>query len=75
MNFIFFADFLKWLGFGPEEANIPSDFELPVSSLAMYGGHASLHIRYDNRIPELYYNGKGEAPGNNIAFVQGKILS
>jgi len=59
-----------WLGFGPEQASIPADFEIPVSSFAMYGGHASIHLRYDASSPSLLYNGKGDAPGNNIAYLQ-----
>jgi hypothetical protein len=35
-----------WLGYGPEELSIPTNFILPVSSFAHYGGHSSLHIRY-----------------------------
>eukprot|EP00560_Eucampia_antarctica_P007517 CAMPEP_0197827518 /NCGR_PEP_ID=MMETSP1437-20131217/4264_1 /TAXON_ID=49252 ORGANISM="Eucampia antarctica, Strain CCMP1452" /NCGR_SAMPLE_ID=MMETSP1437 /ASSEMBLY_ACC=CAM_ASM_001096 /LENGTH=334 /DNA_ID=CAMNT_0043428373 /DNA_START=140 /DNA_END=1144 /DNA_ORIENTATION=+ len=59
-----------WLGFGPEQLSIPSDFEIPVSPFAAYGGHASIHIRYDSQAVDVYYN-KGElAPGDNIAFVQ-----
>lgn len=59
-----------WLGFGPEEMKIPKDFTPGVSSFNMYGGHASLHIRYDSKVTEPFYNGKGEAPGNNIAYFQ-----
>lgn len=62
----------QWLGYGFEQASIPDDFEMPVSSFARYGGHASIHLRYDARSTELYYNGKGDAPGNNIAYLQGK---
>jgi len=36
----------SWLGYGPEELSIPTNFILPVSSFAYYGGHSSLHIRY-----------------------------
>jgi hypothetical protein len=35
-----------WLGYGPEELSIPTNFILPISSFATYGGHSSLHIRY-----------------------------
>ncbi|KAL7537112.1 hypothetical protein ACHAWF_005666 [Thalassiosira exigua] len=65
-----------WLGFGPETLSIPSDFELPVSSLARYGGHASLHLRYDpSGTTALYKRSSGEfntepAPGDNIAYLQ-----
>jgi len=65
----------KWLGFGPEQASIPADFEIPVSSFAMYGGHASIHLRYDASSPSLLYNGKGDAPGNNIAYLQGENIN
>lgn len=59
-----------WLGYGPEELSIPNNFVPGPSSFALYGGHASLHLRYDAKAPELFYNGKGIAPGNNIAFLQ-----
>mmetsp|Transcript_20014 Transcript_20014/g.22676 ORF Transcript_20014/g.22676 Transcript_20014/m.22676 type:complete len:430 (-) Transcript_20014:3-1292(-) len=61
-----------WMGFGPEEMNIPSNFELPVSSFAQYGGHASIHIRYDSQATSLYYKaGDDETPpGDNIAYIQ-----
>ena len=38
-----------WLGFGPETLSIPSTFTLPVSSFSQYGGHASIHVRYDQQ--------------------------
>ncbi|KAL3816119.1 hypothetical protein ACHAXA_011616 [Cyclostephanos tholiformis] len=73
----------SWLGFGPEDLEIPSDFVLPVSSFARYGGHSSLHVRYDGastasssstNVP-LYLRSPGEynespAPGNNVAYLQ-----
>ncbi len=52
--------------------SIPEDFELPVSSFGMYGGHASIHIRYDSRAPSLLYRQGDDAPGDNIAYLQGK---
>jgi len=59
-----------WLGFGPEQLGIPSDFEIPVSSFGMYGGHASLHIRYDSKQADVLFR-KGENTSNeNIAYVQ-----
>ncbi|KAL9186450.1 hypothetical protein ACHAXT_005688 [Thalassiosira profunda] len=65
-----------WLGFGPETLSIPPAFELPVSSLSQYGGHASLHLRYDpSATAPLYKRSGGEfnnepAPGDNIAYLQ-----
>mmetsp|Transcript_28388 Transcript_28388/g.60748 ORF Transcript_28388/g.60748 Transcript_28388/m.60748 type:complete len:418 (+) Transcript_28388:62-1315(+) len=65
-----------WLGFGPETPNIPPEFELPVSSLSQYGGHSSLHIRYDPfATTPLYKRSSGAfnnepAPGNSIAYLQ-----
>ncbi|KAL7531286.1 hypothetical protein ACHAXR_003955 [Thalassiosira sp. AJA248-18] len=65
-----------WLGFGPETLSIPSNFELPVSSLSQYGGHASIHIRYDPSTTAPYYKrSAGEynnepARGDNIAYLQ-----
>lgn len=59
-----------WLGFGPEEMAVPTDFTPGPSSFNMYGGHASLHLRYDSRSVEPFYKGNGEAPGNNIEYVQ-----
>jgi len=64
----------KWLGFGPEELNVPKDFEFPVSSFGQYGGHASLHIRYDSQTASPFYTGgtsTTSSPGDNIAFLQG----
>lgn len=55
---------------------MPSDFTIPVSSLSQYGGHASLHIRYDpSATAPLYKRSGGEfnnepAPGDNIAYLQ-----
>ena len=66
----------QWLGFGPETLSIPPNFELPVSSPALYGGHASLHIRYDPQATVIpYRRSSGEfndapAPGDNIAYLQ-----
>lgn len=59
-----------WLGFGPEQLSVPSDFTLPVSSFAMYGGHASLHIRYDAKSSSVLYRQGETAPGDNIAYLQ-----
>jgi hypothetical protein len=64
----------KWLGFGPEQLSIPSDFTIPVSSFASYGGHASLHIRYDTQSPSVFYRTGDAAPGDNIAYLQGMLL-
>lgn len=33
-----------WLGYGPEQVSIPSNFVLPASSFRCYGGHTSIHI-------------------------------
>mmetsp|Transcript_21506 Transcript_21506/g.46731 ORF Transcript_21506/g.46731 Transcript_21506/m.46731 type:complete len:400 (-) Transcript_21506:261-1460(-) len=65
-----------WLGFGPETLSIPSDFELPVSSLSQYGGHAAIHLRYDPQTTDILYKRSGgefnneAAPGDNIAYLQ-----
>ncbi len=66
------------MGFGPEQLSIPDDFEYPMS-FARYGGHSSIHIRYDSSSTEsLYVYSKNltntttaNAPGDNIAFLQG----
>lgn len=59
-----------WIGFGPEEMKIPDDFELPVSSFSKYGGHSSIHVRYDSQTTEAFYRKGQDAPGDNIAYVQ-----
>ena len=61
----------KWMGFGPEQLSIPENCELPVSSFATYGGHASIHIRYDSKTTDLFYRQGENAPGDNIAYLQG----
>jgi len=66
------------MGFGPEQLSIPDDFIYPMS-FAQYGGHSSIHIRYDSSSTEsLYLYSKNitntttfTAPGDNIAFLQG----
>lgn len=59
-----------WLGFGPEQLRIPDDFQIPVSSFAKYGGHASIHLIYDAKETTPYYRIGDNAPGNNIAYLQ-----
>ena len=65
-----------WLGFGPETLSIPESFTFPVSSFSQYGGHASIHIRYDPKSTKLLYKrSSGEynnepAPGDSIAYLQ-----
>jgi hypothetical protein len=59
-----------WLGFGPEQLSVPKDFEVPVSSFAMNGGHASINIRYDSQATSPLYRQGEKAPGDNIAFLQ-----
>eukprot|EP00977_Amphora_coffeiformis_P005310 scaffold1131_cov161-Amphora_coffeaeformis.AAC.4 len=59
-----------WLGFGPEQLSIPSNFEIPVSSLALYGGHASIHLVCDERTTAPFYRVGDSAPGTNIAYLQ-----
>jgi len=60
-----------WLGFGPEELDVPKDYEFGVNSFSMYGGHASLHIRYDAKSSNVYYKGPGtDLLGDNIAYLQ-----
>jgi len=59
-----------WLGFGPEQFSIPSDFTY-VNSFAMYGGHASIRIVYDVTLSKaLYRIGDTNPPGTNIAYLQ-----
>lgn len=60
------------MGFGPEQLSIPNNFRIPVSSFGMYGGHASIRIRYDSQSLDVLYNKGGDAPGNNIEFLQGE---
>ena len=60
----------SWLGYGPEQLSIPPGFEIPVSSFAEYGGHASICLSYDSRINTPLYRTGDPAPGDNIAFVQ-----
>lgn len=59
-----------WLGFGPEQLRIPDDFQIPISSFAKYGGHASIHLIYDAKETTPYYRIGDSAPGNNIAYLQ-----
>eukprot|EP00535_Pseudo-nitzschia_heimii_P004747 CAMPEP_0197182132 /NCGR_PEP_ID=MMETSP1423-20130617/6196_1 /TAXON_ID=476441 /ORGANISM="Pseudo-nitzschia heimii, Strain UNC1101" /LENGTH=360 /DNA_ID=CAMNT_0042632507 /DNA_START=77 /DNA_END=1155 /DNA_ORIENTATION=- len=59
-----------WLGYGPEQLSVPSDFELPVSSFSKYGGHASINVRYDSKSTAPLYRQGDEAPGNSIAYLQ-----
>jgi len=65
-----------WLGFGPETLSTPPDFELPVSALSQYGGHAAIHLRYDPlATTPLYKRSAGEfnnepAPGDSLAYLQ-----
>jgi hypothetical protein len=59
-----------WLGFGPEQLSIPDDFQIPVSSFAKYGGHASIHLIYDAKETTPYYRIGDGVPGNNIAYLQ-----
>jgi hypothetical protein len=75
-----------WLGYGPEQLSIPSNFVLPVSSWQTYGGHSSIHLVYedtnlqsnnknnnhdnDNMIEPYYNMGDETLPGNNIAYIQ-----
>lgn len=59
-----------WLGYGPEQLSVPTDFEIPVSSFAKYGGHAAIQVVYDSRTTTPFYRAGDAAPGNNIAFLQ-----
>ena len=52
---------------------MPSDFTVPVSSFKKYGGHASIRIQYEPQSTSMYYRGEGNAPGNNIAYLQGEL--
>jgi hypothetical protein len=53
-----------WLGFGPETLSIPSTFTLPVSSFSQYGGHASIHVKYD---PQLLASSSSQSSSETIA--------
>lgn len=59
-----------WMGFGPEQMSTPKDFVIPVSSFAMNGGHASIHIKYDSESKDSFYSSGGEVPGNSVAYLQ-----
>jgi hypothetical protein len=59
-----------WLGYGPEQLSIPTDFTAPVSSFATYGGHASIHLVYDSQSTTPLYRSGDAAPGDNIAYLQ-----
>lgn len=59
-----------WMAFGPEQMNIPDEWEPAVSSFGKYGGHASVRIRYDSQSSEAYYIKGNDAPGDNIAYLQ-----
>ena len=52
--------------------SIPSDFQIPVSSFGLYGGHAAINVSYDSKTSVVNYRSGGEAPGNNIAYLQRK---
>lgn len=59
-----------WMGYGPEMLGVPEEFEVPVSSFGMNGGHGSIRLRLDGRGEEVYYR-KGEmAPGDNFSYLQ-----
>ena len=82
LNFIFFFMVvtglvtleMQWLGYGPEQLSVPSDFELPVSSFSKYGGHASINVRYDSQSVAPLYRQGDDAPGNSIAYLQRKSV-
>jgi hypothetical protein len=59
-----------WLGFGPEQLSVPSDFQAGVSSFAKYGGHASIHLVYDAQEVTPFYRTGENVPGNNVAYLQ-----
>jgi hypothetical protein len=73
LTFIFIFIGPQWLSYGPEEISIPDDFQVGLSSFAQYGGHASIQIRYDSSSTALLYRQGEAAPGDNIAFLQGKF--
>ena len=51
--------------------SIPKNFELPVSSFNLYGGHASICLKCDSRATAPLYRSGDDAPGDSIAFLQG----
>ena len=59
-----------WLGFGPEQTSVPEGFVPGVSSFAEYGGHAAICVRYDAKSTDVLYRKGGDAPGDNIAYLQ-----
>ena len=59
-----------WLGFGPEQLSVPADFRMGVSPFAQYGGHATIHVRYDSSSTDVLYQKGQNAPGDNIAYLQ-----
>lgn len=59
-----------WMGFGPEQLSIPTNFVTGVSSFGEYGGHASIRIVYDKKTTTPLYRTGEAAPGNNIAYLQ-----
>ena len=61
------------MGFGPEQLSIPENFQIPVSSFGQYGGHASICIRYNTQAKSALYRIGDAAPGDNIAYLQGKF--
>lgn len=63
------------MGYGPEQLSMPRDFKLPVSSFQNYGGHASIHIKYDPQATSPYYRNDGVMLGDNVAYIQGKYYA
>lgn len=59
-----------WLGFGPEQASIPSGWRPGVLSFSEYGGHSSIALVCDSSKSSVYYNVGDPAPGDNIAYLQ-----
>lgn len=60
-----------WMGFGPEQLSIPSNFTPGVSSFSKYGGHASIRIIYDSQTTTAFYRtGDPKPSGDNLAYLQ-----
>jgi len=58
-----------WLGYGPEQCSIPSDFTIPMS-YGLYGGHASIHLQYDSSALNPTYKSGDDTTKQSIAYLQ-----
>lgn len=58
------------MGYGPEQISVPENFEVPVSSFGLNGGHGSIRMRFDSRATDVFYRKGDPAPGDNVAYLQ-----